>query len=181
MTLTEQLSARDCLTAEQLNWYAIYTRSRYEKIVDHALKLREIESFLPLRNIQSQWKDRRKWIQKPLFPGYLFIHMQLRELGRVRIIRGVVQVVGNGFEAAPVPDEQIQAVRQMVEGPYQVEAWPWLKKGRRVRVIVGPLAGLETYIVERKEKGTVHLVVNIDILGRSLAVEIDPSCVEPIY
>jgi transcription antitermination factor NusG len=93
---------------------------------------------------------------------------------------GVAYVLSNGIEPVPVSDEQVEAVRRLVEGPYPVALWPLLQKGKRVRIIVGPLAGLETYIIARKGGTKCHLVVTVDILGRSVAVELEPHCVEPV-
>jgi len=174
-TLTEALPAVD-----HLQWYAVYTKSRHEKVAQRGLEDKGIESFLPLRDVLSQWKDRRKWVQKPLFPGYLFVRTEWSELGDVTSVRGVAYVLGNQGKAAPVPEEQLLTVRRMVEGPYEVMPWPWLSKGKRVLVTSGPLAGLETYIVRRNRASRCHLVVSVDLLGRSVAVEVDPRCVELI-
>jgi transcription antitermination factor NusG len=141
-----------------------------------------MESFLPLRDVLSQWKDRRKWIQKPLFPGYLFVQAQRSDLYQVTTTRGVSYIVGNGMARppVPVPNEHVQALRRMVEQEYPVMPWPLLRKGTRVRVTAGPLAGVETYIVEWKKNKKSYLVVTVELLGRSVAVEIDPYCVEVI-
>ena len=140
-----------------------------------------MESFLPLQEVFSQWKDRRKRVAKPLFPGYLFVRASRTDLHEVVITRGTAYVVGSAGKPVPVPDEQIHAVRQVVEAPHPILQWPWLREGKRVRVTVGPLAGIETYIVDRRETGNCcYLVISVDLLGRSVAVEIDPRCVEVI-
>jgi transcription antitermination factor NusG len=180
MSGAEQVATSEPLTVEKCSWYAVYTRSRHEKVVNHALGERGVESFLPLRRVLSRWKDRRKWVGKPLFPGYLFVRAGQEQLFRVAMTYGVAYVLGNGVEPVPVPDEQVEAVRRLVAGPYPVALWPLLRKGRRVRIIVGPLAGLETYIIERKGGTKCRLVVTVDLLGRSVAVELEPHCVEPI-
>lgn len=180
MGITEQVPA-SVPTGESRAWYAVNTRCRHEKVVHRNLRERGLESFLPLQDALSQWKDRRKWVQKPLFPGYLFVRTRRSDLGQVTMTRGVAHVLGNGTAPVPVPDDQVQAVRQMVEAPYPLVQWPWLQTGKRVRVTVGPLAGLETYIVERRgNRQKCHLVVTIDLLGRSVAAEIDPRYVEVI-
>ena len=174
----EKASAAESLTTICGSWYALYTKSRNEKLVHQNLRQRGLDSFLPVRDVLSQWQDRRKWVQKPLFPGYLFVRVQQEDLYNVSAVRGVVHVLGSGCDPIPVPEEQVQAVRKMIEGPYPVVPWPWLQKGKRVRVTAGPLAGLETYIVKRKDNRKCQLVVTVDILGRSVSVEIDPGCVE---
>ena len=172
----------ESLVGTGLNWYAVYTRSRHEKMVHQCLGERHIESFLPLQDALSQWKDRRKWIQRPLFPGYLFVRADRSDLYQVRMTRGVSYIVGNGWSRSPVPvpDEQVQTIRRMLEQEYPVMQWPLLRKGTRVRVTAGPLAGVETYIVERKKNKKSYLVVTVELLGRSVAVEIDPYSVEVI-
>ncbi len=172
----------ESFTDRDLNWYAVYTRSRHEKMVNQCLGERHIESFLPVQDVLSQWKDRRKWIQRPLFPGYLFVRADRSHLYQVRMTRGVSYIVGNGWARSPVPvpDEQVQAIRRMVEQEYPVMQWPLLRKGTRVRVTAGPLAGVETYIVERRNNKKSYLVVTVELLGRSVAVEIDPYCVEVV-
>ena len=177
-----RLLTPESFTDRDLNWYAVYTRSRHEKMVNQALQEREIETFLPLQDLLSQWKDRRKWVQKPLFPGYLFVRTHRSDLYQVTVTRGVSYIVGNGWARSPlpVPDEQVQAIRRMVEQEYPVMQWPLLRKGTRVRVTAGPLAGVETYIVEQKKNKKSYLVVTVELLGRSVAVEIDPYCVEVV-
>ncbi len=179
MAIAEQVPAR-ALLGQSCGWYAVCTRSRHEKVVHKALQENGMASFLPLHEVLSQWKDRRKVVEKPLFPGYLFVRSQQLELDRVTMIRGVAYVVGSGGKPALVPDDQVQAVRRVVEGPYTAVPWSQLQRGRRVRVTVGPLTGLESYIVERKRSRKSYLVITVELLGRSVAVEMDPRCVEAI-
>ncbi len=180
MVIAEQFLAVDLPQSRCCAWYAAYTRSRHEKVVHLAAEAEGLESFLPLRQVLSRWKDRRKLVEKPLFPGYVFVQASASELYRVRAIRGVAYIVGDAVAPTPVADDQLEAVRKMVQGPYPTESWPGLQVGRRVQVTSGPLAGLETCILRRKRNGKSYLVVTVDLLGRSVAVEIDPSCVEPI-
>lgn len=175
-----QVFSLQSVSAECSSWYAVYTRSRHEKVVHNLLSNKGLSSFLPLRNVLSQWKDRRKYVQKPLFPGYLFVQAGQEELHLVMTTPGVAYILGGETEPVPVPDEQLQAVRSLVESPYPVVPWPLLRKGRRVRITAGPLSGIETYIIQRKGSEKCRLVVTVDILGRSVAVEVDPRCVEPI-
>ncbi|HDZ22003.1 MAG TPA: UpxY family transcription antiterminator [Phycisphaerae bacterium] len=180
METVEQVLTADAPTDTSYQWYAVNTRSRHEKVVHQALQDKGMTSFLPTRQVLSQWKDRKKWVEKPLFPGYLFVHTPWAQLDRVTGTRGVAYLVGDGSSAIPIPDDQVQGIRQMVEAPCPTMPWPWLKKGKRVRVMAGPLAGLETYIVERKKNRKSYLILTIELLGRSVAVEIDPRYVEVI-
>ncbi len=159
-------------------WYAVYTRSRHEKAVCRSLQRKVIEVFLPLHEVLSHWKDRRKWVQKPLFPGYLFVQMLAPEFWTVTNTRGVVHIVGDGQDPIPVPEEQVEAVRRLVEADVKLDPWRHMRKGTLVRMKTGPLIGLEGFIVERR--GTCRLVVCIGLLGRSVATEIDAGCVEPV-
>lgn len=161
------------------DWYALYTRSRHEKQVAEQLAQKRVGHLLPLYDVQSQWKDRKKWVRKPLFPGYLFVHVLGDEdLATAWYTRGVVHVVSNGDGPVCVPEEQIEAVRRLVDAPVDVDPWPYLKRGRRVRVRAGPLSGVEGYVSRRKD---IHrIVVTVDLLGRAVAAEINPECLETL-
>lgn len=166
------------LFSRPAEWYAVYTKSRHEKAVHRSLQGKGIDSFLPLCQVLSRWKDRRVWVEKPLFPGYLFVDLLREDLGLVRTTRGVVQVVDNGDGPSRVPEEQVEAVRRLVEKRVPMDPWPYLQRGKRVRVMCGPLIGMEGFIVERKKK--CRLVVSVDLLGRSVATEIEAQSVEAI-
>ena len=159
-------------------WYALYTRARHEKLVDQQLHERGIESFLPLQTELSRGRNRWRWVSRPLFPGYLFVHVARAELRPVGRLRGVVAVVGSAKRPAPVPADQLESVRRMVEPPVRAMPWPYIQSGRAVRVVVGPLAGLRGFIVEPKK--TCRLVISVALLGRSVAAEIDARCVAPV-
>jgi transcriptional antiterminator NusG len=162
--------------ARPVQWYAVYTKSRHEKTVHRSLQSKGIESFLPLCRVLSRWKDRRVWVEKPLFPGYLFVDLPREELGPVRAARGVVHILGSDDGPVQVPGEQVEAVRRMVERRVPLDPWPYMQEGKRVRVMSGPLVGLEGFIVERKKK--CRLVVSVDLLSRSVATEIEAESVE---
>ncbi|MFW6157930.1 MAG: transcription termination/antitermination protein NusG [Planctomycetota bacterium] len=165
--------------ADAGDWYALYTRSRHEKRVAGELVRQRVDHLLPLYDVLSQWKDRKKWVQKPLFPGYLFVHVLGEEdLTATWYTRGVVHVVSNGDGPIPVPHDQIEAVRRMIESPVDLDPWPYLKRGQRVRVRSGPLHGIEGYVSRRKD---VHrIVVTVDLLGRAVAAEINPESLEAL-
>jgi len=160
----------------RVEWFAVYTRSRHEKAVRNSLQQKVVEGFLPVHDVLSRWKDRRKWVQKPLFPGYLFVHVAPFDLEKVRSTRGVVDIVGDGEVPISVPAEQVEGIRRMIEAPVKVDPLPYMRTGKPVRVKTGPLIGLEGFVVE--QKGSCRLVVSIDLLGRSVAAEVDMECVE---
>lgn len=161
-----------------LRWYALYTRPRHEKAVAERLERHHIEAFLPLREVLSRWKDRKKLVQLPLFPGYVFVRVDLGRKGEVARTPGVVSLVSFGGAPAPIPDEQIEAVRQVCRTKLPCDPYPYLTEGRWVRVIRGPLAGLTGLLIKKKSKH--RLVISIDILQQSVAVEMDADSVVPL-
>ena len=160
-------------------WYALHTRSRHEKTVAEELWRRQIESFLPLREVVSQWKDRRKKVQFPLFPGYLFVHVPMQER-RLEILSlpSVVRIIGFQDGPAPIPDDQIQAVKSLVFSQLPFDSHPYLKEGDRVRIIRGPLRGLEGVLVEKKNR--YSFVLSVDLICQAAACEVDVSDIERI-
>jgi len=165
-------------TQDDLSWYAVYTRSRHEKAVEDSLVAKRFEVFLPLHDVLSQWKDRKRWVRKPLFPGYLFVRTPRDRLGFVWMERGVVHVVSDGDGPVPVPEEQLEPVRQLIDRSVPVDPWPYVTEGQRVMVRSGPLIGLEGFFVRRKNRA--KLVVSIHMLGRSVATEVAVGDIEPL-
>ena len=159
-------------------WYAIYTRARHEKRVAQQLKLGHLESYLPLCEKQSRWQDRNVRLQLPLFPGYVFVRVALKERLAVLQIPGVVRLVGFNNVPAPLLDGQIDALRQVLGKCLGAEPYPYLIAGRRVRVRHGPLAGFEGMLVRRK--ANYRVVLSVDLIMRSIIVDIDGTDLEPI-
>lgn len=159
-------------------WFAVYTKSRHEKVVHASLLSQDVEAFLPLHQVLSQWKDRRVWVEKPLFPGYLFARLPWDQLWVARAVRGVVHLVGDGERPVPVPEEQVLAVREMMERPVAVDPWPYVQEGDRVLVTSGPLIGLQGFFV--RWKNAAKLVISVDLLGRSVAAEVNADSVVPV-
>jgi len=157
-----------------LDWYAIYTRSRHEKKVAGELAKKRIEVFLPLRKILSQWKDRRKEVQIPLFGGYVFIRISKSD--RLQVLRtpGVVQFVGRiESRAEPIPEDQIQAIRKLVESGLKYDPYPYLKEGMRVTIKRGPMKGVEGILIGKRKKHL--LILSVDLIQQSAALQIDVS------
>jgi transcription antitermination factor NusG len=160
----------------EARWYAAYTAARHEKRVAEQLRERGIESFLPLYSSVRRWKDRRVRLQLPLFPGYVFVHTPLAERLRVLQLPGVVRMVGfNGLPVA-LPDSEIEALRRGLADERRVEPHPYLTVGRKVRIKNGPLAGAEGILVRKKK--SLRVVISLDLIQRSAAVEIDAGDVE---
>jgi transcription antitermination factor NusG len=159
-------------------WYAVYTRPRHEKSIAKQLSQRCIESFLPLYGSVQRWKDRKKLVWLPLFPGYVFVRMSWHNRLAILQLPGVVRFVSFGGSPAEVPEAELQALRAAVEAGARIEPHRYLNEGRRVRVYRGPLQDTEGVLV--RKKGTHRLVLSIDLIQRSVAVEVDASDVTPI-
>jgi transcription antitermination factor NusG len=159
-------------------WYAVYTRHQHEKSVALGLTGKGLEVFLPLYTAVRRWKDRDKKLQLPLFPCYVF----LRDPGawwlRVLTTPGIHSVVGFAGRPSMIPTSEIEAVRKVVESPLRSEPHPYLKAGDRVRLRAGPLEGLEGILIQKKN--ILKLLVSIEMLHRSVAVEVDATIVEGI-
>ncbi|ODS34469.1 MAG: transcription antitermination protein NusG [Candidatus Scalindua rubra] len=162
-----------------MNWYAIHTRSRHEKQVDLFLSEKGIETFLPLIHTLSRRRDRKKYVDIPLFPGYLFVYAEKEHLDSVKYTRGVARIIGTDInEPTPIPDKQILDIKSIMETDVKLDPFPYLKKGRWVRIKAGPLRGVEGILVERK--GHYKIVIRIDLLQKGAAAEVYIADVEPI-
>lgn len=180
MSTTSQASVapRAALSADvRTHWYAIRTRARHEKRVHEALVERGVESFLPLWERWSRWKDRKKRVQFPLFPGYGFVRLDLAVRLIVLRIPGVVGFVTMAEKPAPVPAEEIDAIRTLVSGPLHYDPHPFFTEGMEVEVIRGPLAGVRGRLV-RKDRNA-SLVFSIALIRQAVAVVIDAADVAP--
>ncbi len=158
-------------------WYAARTKSRHEKKVAEHLAGKGITSFLPLYRAQHRWKDRVAKVDLPLFPGYIFVQFPLKERLKVLEIPGVANLVSFKGEPAPLPDQEIETLRQGLSADVYAEPHPYLKVGRRVRIKGGPLRGLEG-ILERKKEDSFRVVISIDLIMRSVLVEVAMADVE---
>lgn len=161
-------------------WYALYTRSRFEKKMLAALAERGIEVFLPMREVLSRWKDRRKKVWLPLFAGYLFVRHADTPENRHRVLKlpGAVRFVGFEGRAEPVPDQQIVAVRRFLEASVAADPYPYVRVGTRVEVTAGPLEGVVGILVEKR--GRLRFVLQVDLIRQAVAVDINAADVRPL-
>jgi transcription antitermination factor NusG len=162
----------------QLCWYAAYTRANHEKRVRDKLEQRSVESFLPLYGTSRRWKDRWMRLEMPLFPGYVFVRMALVDRSRVLQVPSVVRLVGFNGHLSPLPDEEIEGMKKGLVGGVRAEPHPFLTVGRRVRIKSGPLVGRQGILLRRK--GILRVVLSIDLIMRSIAVDMDVADVEPV-
>jgi transcription termination/antitermination protein NusG len=154
-------------------WYAAYTSANHEKRVSEQLGVRKVEHFLPLYASIRRWKDRRVKLELPLFPGYVFVRMALRDRLQVLRVPGVARLVGFDGAPATLPAEEIEALRTSLGSAVRAAPHPYLTAGRRVRVQSGPLAGMTGILVRRK--GVARFVVSVDLIQRSVAMEVDEA------
>lgn len=160
------------------HWYAAHIRSRHEKKVADQLAGKSVDFFLPLYVARNRWKDRIAKVELPLFPGYMFVHIPLAERLRVLEVPGVVRLVSAGGEAVPLEDSEIEILRKGLTDKLKTEPHPYLKAGTRVRIKAGPLAGLEGILLRLKD--SYRIVISVDLIMRSMAVEISIADIEPL-
>ncbi len=158
-------------------WYATYVCTHHERKVVRQLEERRVTCFLPVYRSVRRWKDRRKELDLVLFPGYVFVHIDLCNRLRVLDLPGVVRLVSCNGQPVAVPQQEIEALKDGLVAGVRAEPHPYLKVGRQVRVKHGPLQGLQGVLVRRKEG--FRLVLSLDLIMRSIAVEVDEADVEP--
>lgn len=159
-------------TLTQVPWLVIHTRSHHERKVAKQLADRAIPSLVPVYRSIRRWKDRRKELEMPLFPGYCFVQVDLMERLRILQVPGVVNFVSFQGRPAPVPEREMEAIRRGSNGP-NLQPHPYLRAGRRVRVQHGPMAGVEGFFVRWKDR--TRIVISISLIQRSVAVEVDEA------
>lgn len=162
----------------EVAWWALYTRHQHEKVVAEMLSAKGFEVFLPLYESKRRWKDRSKVLSLPLFPCYVFVRGGFNRRLQIVTTPGVHMILYNGERAATIPEVEIEAIRRTVEGNLRVEPHPFLKCGERVRIKRGPLDGVEGVLV--RKKNVCRLILSVDMLAQSVAVEVDAFDVEPI-
>jgi transcription antitermination factor NusG len=166
------------LAMAQVHWYATYTCANHEKQVAAQLQSRALECFLPLYRSVRRWKDRRVTLDLPLFPGYLFVRLALRDRLRVLQIPSVVHLVSFSGQPMSIPDDEMDCLRRGLSHSLCAEPHPFLTAGRRVSIIRGPLAGCEGILQRRKNN--FRFVISIDLIRSACAVDVDAADVQPI-
>ena len=159
-------------------WFALYTCANQERRVAAQLEARGVEHFLPLYRSRRNWKDRRVFLDLPLFPGYVFARFEWLERVRVLQARGMVRIVGANGRPCPLPEKDIEALRIGIVGALRFEPHPYLTTGARVRILQGPLAGVTGILV--RKKNSCRVVLSVDLIARSVAVEVDAAGIERI-
>lgn len=164
-------------TETRRNWFALYTASNHEKKVEQHLRMKEIETFLPVHTVTRRWKNRTTAkVELPLFAGYVFAKIAVTESVRVLEIPMVYSIVGNGQKALPLPDTEIEALRSGLH-LRQVDPYPYVKVGARARICSGALSGLEGVVI--RKDAHLRVVINIDLIMKSIAVHVNADELEP--
>jgi transcription antitermination factor NusG len=157
-------------------WYALEVWARKENSVASHLDRQGFETFLPKYTSVRQWSDRKKEVEQPLFPGYLFCRFDFEQRRPIVVTPGVLQVVGNRHMAIPVADREIEALQTAVASGLPTQPWPYLEIGERVRINSGKLTGLEGVLINFK--GNHRVVLSVSLLQRSVALEVDLAWLE---
>jgi transcription antitermination factor NusG len=160
-------------------WFALQTRSRHEKLVNSELRRQSIETFFPTLRRMSQWKDRKKSVEFPLFSGYCFARFSLYER-RLSILQapGVVRIVGSHSFPEPIPDHEIESLQILWKNQYPHNSHPFLKEGMLVEIVRGPLQGATGRLVRHARQ--CRVVLSITLIQQAVAVEVEASDVLPV-
>lgn len=158
-------------------WFAIWTRSRHEKHVRDQLAQKQVEVFLPTMTKWSRWKDRKKKIDWPLFPGYCFARFAADDRLSILKCDGVVTIIGTDGLPSPIPAVEIESVRHLISSELAFDPCPLIKEGMMVEVKAGPLKGVVGRLV--RKGAHARLVLSVDLIGQAVSVEVDAADVKP--
>ena len=158
------------------SWYAIWTRSRHEQVVREQLERKGLEAFLPTITKWSRWKDRKKQIDWPLFPGYCFVRFDPADTLPILKCTGVVNIVSFDGDIAPIPEHEIAGIRRLIESDLQFDPCPLIREGMMVEVTHGPLKGVVGRLV--RKGAHARLILSVDLIGQAVSVEVDASDVK---
>jgi transcription antitermination factor NusG len=162
---------------EAAHWFAIWTRSRHEQTVREQLERKRIDAFLPTIPKWSRWKDRKKKIDWPLFPGYCFARFDPADALPVLKCTGVVNIVSFDGKPAPIPEYELDSIRVLVGSEIQFDPCPLIHEGMMVEVTHGPLRGVVGRLV-RKDAPKARLILSVDLIGQAVSVEVDAADVK---
>ena len=159
------------------HWFAIWTRSRHEQVVREQLERKQFEAFLPTITRWSRWKDRKKKVDWPLFPGYCFAKFDPEDTLPILKCTGVVNIVSFEGKPAAIPDYELDSIRVLVASELQYDPCPMIREGMMVEVVHGPLRGVIGRLV-RKDAPKARLVLAVDLIGQAVSVEVDAADVK---
>jgi len=159
-------------------WYAAYTFSHHEKRVRDQLVAKRVETFLPLYSTVHRWKNRRAKLELPLFPGYVFVRIPLRDRLPVLQAAGVVRLVGTAGKPTPLEDHEIESLRNACDAKIPTEPHSYLRVGRKVRIKTGPFEGFQGILLRRSRK--FRVVLSLELIARSFVLDVDISDLETL-
>jgi transcription antitermination factor NusG len=162
---------------EATQWFALSVVPRKEKATAHTLRAKGYQDFLPMYSVRRRWSDRMKVVEMPLFPGYVFCRFDPKARLPILKIDTVMSVAGLGRTPEPIPDAEIAALQLVCKSGANAIPCPYLTAGARVRILEGPLTGLEGILVQDKE---TRLVLSVTLLQRSVSVEVDRDWIAPL-
>ena len=168
MTQTETNRTFD----ERPHWYAAYTLPRHEKSIACHLMQQNVETYLPLYSSVRKWNRRYAEVELPLFPGYVFIKIAMRDRVRILAHPGVIRLIGSNGGAISIPDDEVEKLQSLL-ATWKAEPYPFLTAGRKVRIKSGPFASLEGRIIRRK--GKMRLIVSLEPIQRAFLLEMDAA------
>jgi transcription termination/antitermination protein NusG len=158
-------------------WFAIWTRSRHEQVVREQLERKQVEAFLPTITRWSRWKDRKKKIDWPLFPGYCFARFALDDTLAILKCAGVVNIVSFEGKPAAIPSYELDSIRVLLSSELQYDPCPMIHEGMMVEVVHGPLRGVVGRLM-RKDAPKARLVLSVNLIGQAVSVEVDAGDVK---
>jgi transcription antitermination factor NusG len=164
--------------ADNLRWFALQVRTRWENSTGVLLSGKGYQTLLPTYQTKKRWNGKVKQMSAPLFPGYVFCQFDALKRLPILVTPGVISVVGRGRVPFPVNDDEIAAIQTIVTSGFQAEPWPYLEVGQKIRIEGESLNGLEGILIHFK--GNNRIVVSVSLLRRSVALEIDRDCVRPV-
>jgi transcriptional antiterminator NusG len=182
MSMRDQTKGGEALPVDESRWFALWTQSHCEQLVSDQLSAKGYETFLPMIREWSRRAGVRRLIPVPMFGGYLFVHHAIEKRSYLEIIntRGVVRILGERWDRlAPVDDSEIEAIQRLGRSELALVPYPYLREGQRVRIVEGALAGVEGLLVRQKASRGL-LVLSVNLLNRSVAVEVDCATVVPV-
>ena len=168
---------RNPQSSREAHWFAINVKPRHEKRVAETLRVQGLESFLPVYQERHAWSDRVKRVELPLFAGYVFCRLSYADRHVVWNTRGIIRLLGAGNVFAPLSEEQIAELRAVEASGLPARPCPYIAAGEVVRVERGPLAGVRGKVL--RHKGVTSVVVSVEILQRSVLVEVESEAVRP--
>lgn len=159
------------------SWFAVWTRSRHEQVVREQIERRHFDAFLPTITRWSRWKDRKKKVDWPLFPGYCFARFNPEEALAILKCTGVVNIVSFEGKPAAIPEQEIESIRRLVTSELQYDPCPMIREGMMVEVKHGALKGVVGRLIRKGSHA--RLVLSVDLIGQAVSVEVDAADVKP--